>query len=142
MKALLTLFALFWIPTFLKADDARIAPLDAIRENESITISDGSSFYTFRKDGSFDSGPGGISGRRITGTWTISQDRPNPSFVVDGQWSWINGLSNPDDFRRIVFDIRPGVFRKTSDEASHFSLSSQIFQCYFLIDELTKKPKK
>ena len=126
----------------LEAADVRIAPLDAIRDKESITISDGSSFYTFRKDGSFDSGPCGLGGRRITGTWAISDDRPNTSFVVDGQWSWINGLSNAEDFRRMIFDIRPGVFRKTTDEESHFTLGSEIFQCYFLIDELTKKPKK
>jgi hypothetical protein len=142
MKTFLILLPLFCISMLLEAGDGKIAPMDAIRDKEYITIFDGSSFYTFRKDGSFDSGPCGIGGRRITGTWAPSQDRPNISFVVDGQWSWIDGLSNSEDFRRMVFDIRPGVFRKTTDEESHFLLSREIFQCYFVIDELTKKQKK
>lgn len=117
-----------------------IQPLDAIKEKGSITLVDGSSFYSFYKDGTFLSGPLGLCGRSIEGTWSISTNQPNRSFIVDGRWSWINGLSRPDDLRTMVVDIRAGEFRPISKSEAAFGLKAkEIFQCYFLIVEL--KPK-
>ncbi len=133
-------FSLF-LPFLLQAAPDSISAEKAIQAKGSITISDGSSFYTFREDGSFQSGPRGLSGRVITGKWKIRNDRPMSIFIVDGEWSWMNGSSLNDDFGRIVFDIRPGVFRKTSAEERQFTLSGEVFECYFLIDELNHKAK-
>jgi len=142
MKPLLYILSVFLLSAFLYAGETQITPLDAIQSKGSITISDGSSFYTFRKDGSFESGPCGFSGRTISGKWHLSENRPNRLFVVDGRWGWINGLSRSGDFRKIVFDIRPGTFRKTSSQEQQFTLGAEIFQCYFLIDELIPQAKK
>lgn len=141
MKTIIMLCLSLFLPALLQAAEETISPEKAIHSKGSITISDGSSFYTFREDGSFQSGPCGISGRLITGKWKISNDRPDSLFIVDGEWSWMNGASLQDDLGRIVFDIRPGVFRKASKEEQQFTLSSEIFECYFLIDELTHKAK-
>jgi len=141
MKSLLLFLCVFCLQPFLLADEAMINPLEAIREKGSITLSDGSSFYTFRKDGSFDSGPLGISGRTITGKWHVSKDSPDRSFVVDGKWSWVNGMSRPDDFRQITFAIYPGTFRKASGDKERFAMSDEFFQCYFIVDELASNVK-
>ncbi len=126
------------LPLVSLAEEAVIQPIQAIQEKGSVTISDGSSFYTFRKDGTFDSGPLGFGGRTISGRWRLDESRiNNPAFVVDGKWGWINGLSRSDDYRRIVFDIRPGKFRKASVEEDH--RCPEIFQCYFLIEELVSR---
>ncbi len=127
------------LPQVSLAEDVVIPPIQAIQEKGSVTISDGSSFYTFRKDGTFDSGPLGFGGRTISGRWRLDESRPNPAFVVDGKWGWINGLSRSDDLRRIVFDIRPGKFRKASVEEGQWY--PEIFQCYFLIEELVPQSK-
>jgi len=126
------------LPQVSLAEEAEIPPIQAIQEKGSVTISDGSSFHTFRKDGTFDSGPLGICGRTISGRWRLDErSRPNTVFVVDGRWGWINGPSRSDDHRRIVFYIWSGKFRKASVEEDH--RCPEIFQCYFLIEELVSQ---
>ena len=121
----------------LAAED-RIPPLQAVEKSKAITISDGVSFYTFKADGSFASGPIGFSGRTINGTWKVDKGRPNVPFVVEGRWSWVNGISRNDDFRRMVFSLWPGSFRPAvGAERDGFLSADQIFDCYFVIDELS-----
>lgn len=138
-----TILCFFILAIFgLTYADEPILPLDAIKSHGSITIIDGSSFYTFRKDHSFSSGPLGLGGRTIEGKWRIAT-KANESFEVEGKWSWINGLSRIDDYRRIVFDIRPGTF-KSLDKTKRPEFNpelKEIFQYYFLIDELTQLNK-
>ena len=138
MKLLLITFIYLALVAANYGADQTISPLDGIRENKSITISDGSSFYTFRDDHSFQSGPLQMGGRTITGRWRVSNEHADGRFIVEGTWSWINGLSSLDDFREIQFDVRPGTFRKTTDTEKRFTLSPEIFECYFLIDKLTR----
>jgi len=45
-----------------------------------LVFTDGSSFYDFEKDGTFYSGPSGLSGRTITGRWS----RRESTFTVRG----------------------------------------------------------
>ncbi len=133
------LFLLASLPLVYLAEEAAISPIQAIEKKGSVTISDGASFYTFRKDGAFDSGPLGFRGRTISGRWRLDKSRPYEAFDVDGQWGWINGPSRSDDHRRIVFDIQAGKFRKASAEEGHWC--PEIFQYYFLIEELVPQSK-
>src|SRR4051794_36756726 len=73
-------------------------PLKIIEEEGQFVFHDGSSYYLFRKDGTFKSGPMGLSGREITGKWRVD-DR---LFVIEGRWGWINGVSPEDDYRKMV----------------------------------------
>ena len=135
------LFLLF-VPFVSQAVDVPIDPFTAIQAQGSIRITDGSSFYRFNKDGSFLSEFVHTNGgRTIKGTWKRSTDRANISFVVFGEWSWINGLSSPGDLRMMVLDVRQGTFRdRRPKEPSE--MGDRIFDCYFYIDELrsTTKP--
>jgi len=138
MKTALLLLALFLLlacPS-LKGGEAMVTPLDAIRDHGSVTVSDGSSFYTLRKDGSFASGPLAEQGRAITGTWKPDGRMPDRRFIIEGNWSWINGKWPSDDRRRMVLDVLPGRQRKTTEEERRFTLSEEFLEGYFLVEEL------
>lgn len=136
MKVTAFLMFLLFMPLVSRARDVRIDPFAAIEAHGSITISDGSSFYRFSKDGAFFSGfVGEDGGRTITGTWKRSTDRPNVSFVVVGKWSWINGLSRWEDPRMMVLELGMGTFRdRHANEL--LEMGDRLFDCYFFIDEL------
>src|SRR5690242_4812813 len=76
-------------------------PSQIIEKEGRFVFIDGSSYYLFKKDGTFSSGPLGMSGRVITGTWK-KQDN---LFVIQGQWSWVNGLSQENDYRKMVLYV-------------------------------------
>ena len=136
----LFLFLLFE-PLLIHASNPPIDPFAAIQSQGNITISDGSSFYRFGKDGSFLSDSvQGNGGRTIKGTWKRSTNRANISFIVVGQWGWINGLGSGEDFRMMVLDVRYGTFRARRPNESP-EMGNRIFDCYFLIDELHSVPK-
>jgi hypothetical protein len=80
----------------------RRPPDQVIRDDGSLLLTDGSSFYRFNRDSSFDSGPLGLSGRTITGRWRLDG---SSGFIIEGKWSWINGLALTDDFRRMTLRI-------------------------------------
>jgi hypothetical protein len=79
-------------------------PGDIIQKEGELLIADGSSYYRFSKNGVFDSGPLDVSGRTIRGEWKQSGDY---FFVIEGEWSWANGISNPGDRRRLCMIIEP-----------------------------------
>ena len=138
MKAalsLLTLSLLLACPS-LKGEERTVSPLEAIREKGVVIVSDGSSFYTLRKDGSFASGPLAEQGRAITGTWKPDERMPDRRFVIEGNWSWINGKWPANDRRRMVLDILPGRQRKTTEEERRFTLGEEFLEGYFLVEEL------
>ncbi len=124
--------------TCATADDAYLSPLKAIEQFGRISISDGSSFYTFSKDGSFHSGPLGISGREFDGHWTADDTR----FTVIAKLDWMNGDSTGHDYRRIVFVI---YYVEKYPPEKKPSVASQphldLWNSYFLIDELEKIPE-
>jgi len=130
MKIALLFFLLLSAKFVTAAEEPSIPALKAIEKFGSITIADGSSFFTFSKDGSFHSGPLSQSGRTFEGHWKAD----GLKFTVIATLGWLNGLSKFDDYRRIVFVIYD-VRKKPS--APHPNL----VDAYFLIDELVEIPK-
>jgi hypothetical protein len=114
-------------------------PIEIIEQEGRFIFTDGSSYYLFKNDGTFKSGPVGLSGREITGTWKL-QDM---LFVVEGRWGWINGLSPKDDDRRLTLYIsRPEAVETVRqlpmvDEG----LDAKVYKTYFEIEDLQKIPK-
>ena len=116
------------------AADEFIAPEKIIEKEGCLIISDGSSIYTFQKDGTFSLRPHTISGRTIQGTWKKGND-DDRSFVVEGRWTWSNGASLNNDERIMKLWIFP-----LSGEKEIVAYDRQsVYKCYFLIDELRKK---
>jgi len=109
--------------------------LQALEKYRRVTISDGASYYSFSNDHSFSSGPVGLSGRTLSGTWKMTGDG---RFTVIAEWGWVNGVSQPGDFRRIVFviyDVRKE--QKSKGAISWLPPGSDIFEGYYYIDEFT-----
>jgi hypothetical protein len=104
----------------------------------SFAISDGSSWYNFSKDGTFKSGPMGMSGRTLEGKWAAAGD---DTFTVVAKYGWINGLSAGDEYRRIVFRMLFLEKRPSKPEGSHFGFAPELFDAYWHIEEFVKVPK-
>jgi hypothetical protein len=119
------------------AEETWLPPLKAIEQWGSISISDGSSYFTFARDGSFHSGPFGASGHTLDGHWTA---RDETMFTVIATAGWENGEAESEDYRRIVFDIRNLQKRPRLDKPV-LSAPIQLFEGYFIIRELVKIPK-
>ena len=138
MKVTAIVFILLWVTSTVVGSELP-EPLQIIQEEGQFVFTDGSSYYLLKKDGTFTSEPLGISGREITGRWEL-QGRV---FVIQGRWSWINGLSPRDDYRK----MRLAIYRPVSSETvEHLSLvdgnvNTKIYKCYFVIEELQKIPK-
>ena len=141
MKAFVAaLFLVFSASAALAAEFPE--PLQIIQEEGQFVFTDGSSYYQFKKDGTFNSGPLGISGREITGTWKVPDQR-FPMFVIQGLWSWINGLSTRDDYRRLTLYIGHPVSVETVEQLSVVdgNRNVKVYKCYFMVEELQKIPK-
>lgn len=111
-------------------------PYKIIQQEGRFIFTDGSSYYLLEKGGRFKSAPLGMSGREITGTWKLEEQK----FVVEGQWGWINGASPTDDYRRLTFFVSTPMSVET---VKSFPLAgAKIYKCYFLIDELQKMPRQ
>ena len=130
---LAVLFCLSCSPVF-SAD--LLEPGKAIEQFGAITIGDGSSFFTFSKDGSFNSGPLGMSGRTMKGYWFKDEDG---MFVVTAKFGWINGLSLDEQYRRIVFRISHVSRHVKEGKTPH--VAEPDFDSYFLINEMITIPK-
>ena len=132
MRTVISILLATIIPVI--AADAFTLP-DTIIENEGhLSISDGSSIYIFKKDGTFSLRPHGMSGRTIRGKWKKG-DEDDRSFIVEGRWTWINGISLDNDERIMKLWIYPLSGEKEAVGYDNYS----VFKCYFLIDELRKK---
>ena len=110
-------------------------PSDVFKQDGVLRITDGSSYYEFNTNGTFRSFPVRVSGRTFVGTCTFSGDIDECSFAVKAKMGWMNGFQPPPDDWRIDFVVYPGVRRP----AERMRLA--VFDCYFIIDELTKIPK-
>jgi hypothetical protein len=117
----------------------RRSPDQVIRENGALVITDGASYYRFNRDSSFDSGPLGISGRVIKGRWR-GDGQP---FVIEGQWTWVNGASAADDYRRMTMYVGgtngPGTVREYS--MMNRGGPARVDSVYFHIDEIVPLPR-
>jgi hypothetical protein len=138
MKIIAVLLFLFFATFTVLAKDFP-EPSQIIKDEGKFIFTDGGSYYLFQKDGTFKSEPLGISGRVITGTWK-SQDN---LFVIQGKWSWMNGLSRENDFRKMVLYINNPDSSEMVERLSFGfgSLKVKIYKCYFLVEELQKIPK-
>jgi hypothetical protein len=133
MKTFISLFLFCCVVVSVNAQS--LDPLDILKQDGVLRISDGSSYYEFNTNGVFKSFPVGISGRCFDGTWTSSTDTHLLHFTVKAKMGWMNGIQPPPDDWKIIFTIYPGVRRPA--ERFH----QAIFDCYWIIDELTKIPK-
>lgn len=124
----------------------RTAPEEIIQGEGQLVFTDGASYYAFRKDGTFESGPvfrdsdgmllPGISGQTIAGRW---RHDGHGSWVIEGRWGWINGASLLNDFRRMV--MRFSGVERTAEvmrmiPGSDSALS--VYKTYFTIQELVR----
>ena len=114
-------------------------PSQIIREEGQFVFTDNASYYLLKKDGTFQSGPLGLSGRTITGRW--KHQLPG-RFVIEGQWGWVNGLSPRDDFRRMTLVISAAEGFEEKQRVSEVDLigPTRVYRCYFTVDELIKLP--
>ena len=93
---------------------------------------DGSSIYSFRKNGIFESFPLGIGGRAIDGKWEINDRK---QYKIVGHWGWWNGKSIPSDKRELIIDIRPTLEINKLYKSENNLI---IYNCYFTIESLSK----
>jgi len=131
--------------------DAAPPPDPAVEMQKSgITLTDGSSFYTFAKDGTFRSGPVGISGRTFEGHWKLGEHYAGSAakVIVEAKFGWDNGLSPRNDYRRIVFAIYSGTTiryepdKDVNGKPLHRGMMPEsYYKCYWIIDEFTKISK-
>jgi hypothetical protein len=138
VRVLATVVALILAGASVSAANIR-EPYQIIQEEDQFIFTDNASFYLLKKDGSFQSGPLGLSGRTITGRWEFQL----PSrFVVEGRWGWVNGLSPRDDYRRMALIISAAQgFEEKRDVSAVEPLGLvRIYKCYFAVDELIKLP--
>ena len=118
--------------------------ISIIEEEGQFLFTDGSSYYLFFKDGNFDSGPLTLSGRTIQGTWKQSGDY---QFIIEGKWSWLNGLYPANDKRRLVMNVQPPFVYQPDESKNtfiprHMIKPPRIYKCYFSIEELVKTGDK
>ncbi len=120
-----------------------------IQKEGRLAFTDGSSYYDFERNGTFYSGPLGLSGRTIEGTWKLAtvNDFAGP-LVIQGTWGWANGFSAVNDRREMTMAVYPrtGQPKRKEDEANLSPVGSaprraKLRSCYFVIDELVALPK-
>jgi hypothetical protein len=121
--------------TIISAKAQSLDPSAVFKQDGILRISDGSSYYEFKTNGTFRSIPVGMSGRTFTGTWTSSADPNYLHFTVTAKMGWMNGIEPPQDDWRIVFAVSSG----TRHPAERFRQAT--FDCYWFIEELRKIPK-
>jgi len=135
-------FAALFYPIFITQ---AVAPADykepaqIIQQEGEFIFTDGSSFYLLKRDGTFRSGPLGLSGREIEGTWKQKDNL----FVIEGRWGWMNGLSAENDLRRMVLYIGAPTSIETVKRPSLVDgrMDVKIYKCYFEVEELQKITK-
>jgi len=123
---LLLILAITSLPAFCDG-------VSEIIEKEGVfRFSDGSSIYSFHKDGSFDLNPCGMSGRTIKGNWKKVDDL----IQVEGEWGWLNGTLKPDDIRI----MRLQISTQSSWEKETAGMNKlPVSRVYFTIESITKK---
>src|SRR5437868_1161776 len=95
--------SLFSTVAVLFAAEPTYSPQEALDKFGRFTITNASSYFTFLKNGTFDSGPLGMSGEQLRGTWTVTNET---NFTVTAKQGWVNGLNLPDEYRQVIFHIR------------------------------------
>ena len=73
----------------------------------------------------------------MQGKWKKDADG---RLVVTAELGWINGISQRDHWRRIVFFISH-VTKRPEGERKQWGAPPRLFDTYFFIDEMTTIPK-
>ena len=127
------------IALFLTAGVAFSADLPSvkniIREKGELSFVDGSSVFTFQRDGQFSLRPVliGESGRTIDGVWTADSDG---MFVITGRWGWLNGASKVDDFRQMKIFVSLRKREPIGQGSAGPVKRPTLYDVYFTIDSL------
>jgi len=103
-----------------------------VREDGTFAFFDGTSVYTLQADGTFRLTPAGMSGRTIEGCYRFVEGS-NASVEVVGRWSWINGISARNDYRRMRFTVSPLHRPVSPDEVMG---REHVFDSVFEMEEL------
>lgn len=128
MKALLFLI----VASALCAGTPLTIP-DIIKVEGEFAFTDGSSVYRFAQDGEFLMEPLSLSGRAIEGRWTSESQG---LFLVTGVWTWYNGISAPDDFRRMTMIITLIPGEPDTARTMWSGSETRLYPVYFTIDEV------
>jgi hypothetical protein len=134
------LVLILWLAAFTVPATDFPEPVEIIRQEGQFVFTDGSSYYLFKKDHTFKSGPVEMSGREITGTWELEDS----FFVINGKWGWLNGGSQKDDYRKMVLYVaKPQSIEKVDKSSPGYGIQGmKIYKCYFEIEELEKITKR
>jgi hypothetical protein len=130
----IVLSCLLFACALISANAQSVDPSVVLKEDGVLRITDGSTYYEFRTNGTFKSFPVGISGRCFTGKWTSSASPSLLHLTVIAEIGWINGIQPPPSDWKIVFTVYPGV----RHPADRFHRAT--FDCYWIIDMLVKIP--
>ena len=106
---------------------------DIIKTDGELAFTDGSSVYRFGHDGEFHMEPLSLSGRAIEGRWTSGSQG---LFLVTGVWTWYNGLSVPDDYRRMTMAVTLLPGEPDTARTVWSGSTTRLYPVYFTIDEV------
>lgn len=106
---------------------------DIIAGENCFSFTDDSSVYSFFSDGSFLMEPAGLSGRAIEGVWKTED---YGVFTVTGTWTWYNGISAIDDFRKMTICITLLSDDPDTLESPWQGTETPVYNVYFTIDEI------
>jgi hypothetical protein len=133
VKVLIVLFCLCVTGNVVAEDSLSSSRI--IDKDGELVISDGSSLYRFIRGGQFRSEPLGMSGRLIEGTWVSDKDG---SFEIQGNWGWLNGMSQVDDSR--VMNLSISGLKLESENLVRFPGAqpekTKLYRGYFVIHRL------
>lgn len=106
---------------------------DIIKTEGGFSFTDGSSVYTFSDDGTFMMEPLSLSGRAIEGRWTSGSEG---AFLITGVWTWYNGISALDDFRRMTMAVTLIPGEPDTVRTMWSGSETRLYPVYFTIDEV------
>ncbi|MFO7627184.1 MAG: hypothetical protein R6V62_07995 [Candidatus Fermentibacteraceae bacterium] len=106
---------------------------DIIKTEGEFAFTDGSSVYRFAQDGAFHMEPLSLCGRAIEGRWTSGSQG---LFMVTGVWTWYNGISIPDDFRRMTMAVTLIPGEPDTVRTMWSGSATMLYPVYFTIDEV------
>jgi hypothetical protein len=105
--------------------------MEMIQQIGAFSFTDGSSIFTFHSDHLFTLTPSGMSGRSVTGFWSLDSDG---MFLVTGQWQWQNGVSREDDYREMVISV---TYMGGEADTSNPFAQTPLYPVYFTIERLS-----
>ena len=136
MKTLVSLTVMISLTLGAASTMAAGKKLKRIIKSGQFAFTDGSSIFQLKKGGTFELQPRGMSGRTVRVLWKTSGYR---IFTIVGKWSWINGASPRNDYRRMKLHI---TYMGGAPGAKKGRLHRmKLYPVYFTIEQLLKISK-